>query len=299
MAPRLAAGPLCAIVRRMRSTTVLVIAILFFVLLAGIVWYAVLREERHGVLTVSFLDIGQGDSIYIESPTGTQVLIDGGADSSVLRRLSEKMPWYDRSLDLVIGTHPDADHIGGLIDVFARYKVATILHSSVSGDTSLFRTFVKTASAETPNFLEAERGEVIELGGGAYLEVLAPDRSVPGLETNTGCLVTRLVYGETSFMLPCDAPAAMEKYLVALDGERLRSTVLKPGHHGSKTSSSPIFVGYVDPEYAVFSRGCDNKYGHPSPETVETLAKFHIPTKDTCIDGTVTFVSDGKSVMIK
>jgi competence protein ComEC len=248
---------------------------------------------------VSFLDIGQGDSIYIESPTGAQVLTDGGPDSTVIRRLNEVMPWYDRSLDLVIGTHPDADHIGGLIDVFERYRVGAVLQSSVLGNTAIWSAMEKDAKAETQNVVIATRGQVIDIGGGAYLEVLSPDRPVPGLETNTACVVTRLVYGETSFMLSCDAPISIEKYLVSLDGMKLHSTVLKAGHHGSKTSSSPIFVGYVDPEYAVFSRGCGNKYGHPNQETIDTLAKFGVPTEDTCKQGTVTFVSDGTKITLR
>lgn len=281
------------------SYRVLAVAILVLAIISGVIWNVALREDRHGLLTVSFLDVGQGDSIYIESPTGTEVLIDGGADSTVLHRLSEVMPWWDRSLDMVIGTHPDADHIGGLIDVFSRYKVGTIMQSSVLGSTQTWNAFEKDAKDETPNVLNAERGEVIQLGGGAYLEVLAPDRSVPNLETNTACVVTRLVYGKTSFMLSCDAPQAIEDYLVELDGTRLKSDVLKPGHHGSKTATSPLWVGYVEPQYAVFSRGCNNKYGFPHAQTVATLQAFGIPIEDTCKQGTITFLSDGNKVTLK
>ncbi len=283
----------------MRSTKILTVAIFVAAVLAGFIWYAALREDRHGQLSVSFLSVGQGDSIYIESPTGVQVLIDGGPDSSVIRRLSEVMPWWDRSIDLAIGTHPDADHIGGLIDVFSRFRVGTILQSSVLGTTHTWDTFEKDAKVETPNFVTAMRGQVIDIGGGAYLEILAPDRSVPHLETNTACVVTRLVYGNTSFMLSCDAPQQIENYLVELDGSRLKSTVMKPGHHGSKTATSPLWVGYVNPEYAVFSRGCGNKYGFPHAQTVATLKSFGIPIEDTCEQGTVTFVSDGQSVKIE
>jgi competence protein ComEC len=284
---------------KLNSTKVLGIAILVALFFAGLIWYAVLQEDRGGLLRVSFLDIGQGDSVFIESPDGRQVLIDGGPDSTVIRRLGEVMPWYDRSLDVVIGTHPDADHIGGLIDVFARYKTSLIVRSSVLGATATWNAFEKSAKAEGAQIVTAQRGQIIDLDDGAYLEVLFPDRSVPNLETNTGCVVTRLVYGQTSFLLSCDAPQAVENYLVGLDGARLRSSVLKAGHHGSKTSSSPLFLGFVNPEYAVFSRGCDNKYGHPSKETVERFATFGIPTKDTCEQGTVTFVSDGKNVALR
>src|SRR5262249_4003824 len=152
-----------------------------------------------------------------------------------------------------------------------------IIQSSVLGNTATWNAFEKSVENEHARVVTAMRGQVIDLGtskAGAphvYLEVLAPDRNVPNIETNTGCVVTRLVYEDTSFMLPCDAPQAIEKYLAALDGGKLKSDVLKAGHHGSKTSSSPLFVGYVDPDYAVFSRGCDNTYGFPHKETVETF----------------------------
>jgi len=286
--------------RAMRmSAKVTGVVVLVLLGVSSVIWYAAIREDRHGLLSVSFLDIGQGDSTYIESPTGTQTLVDGGPDSTVIRRLSEVMPWWDRSIDLVIGTHPDADHIGGLVDVFSRYRVGAVMQSSVLGNTITWNAFEKAAKAETPEILTAERGEIVQLGGGAYLQVLSPDRSVPNVDTNTVCVVTRLVYGNTSFMLSCDAPQAVENYLVELDGSALKSTVMKPGHHGSKTATSPLWVGYVDPEFAVFSRGCNNKYGFPHQETLDTLAHFGIPTKDTCKQGTVTFVSDGQKVSLK
>ncbi len=271
-----------------------VILVLFVLTLC--IWYAALREDARGFLTVSFLDVGQGDSIFIQAPSGRQVLIDGGPNTSVLRQLSRVMPWYDRSIDVVIPTHPDADHIGGLIDVLARYKVDTIIHSSVEGDTKTFTAFNKAVADEHARVVVAMRGQVVDLGGGAYLQILSPDRFVPHVDTNDGCVVARLVYGATAFMLPCDAPQSIENYLVALGTSTLKSNVLKAGHHGSKTSSSALFLGYVAPEYGVYSRGCDNKYGHPAPDTVARYAQFGIPTFDTCKDGTVTFVSDGTTV---
>jgi len=285
-----------------RSNAVLGFAILLLSASAIVIWTAVAAEGRAGKLTVSFLDIGQGDAIFIDAPSGRQVLIDGGSGRSVLRQLGKTMPWYDRSIDVIVGTHPDADHIGGLIDVMERYEIGTIVESSVQGETPLWNSFEKTVEEEEKDgakAITAQRGQIIDLGKGAYLEVLSPDRAVPGVETNVGCVVTKLIYGDTSFMLSCDAPAAIEKYLVALDGKLLHANVLKAGHHGSKTSSSLPFVGFVDPEYAVYSRGCNNSYGHPNKETIETFARFNIPTLDTCEEGTVTFVSDGKAVVLQ
>jgi len=281
------------------SMKIMTITIVALALVVGMIWFAAFREARNGLLTVSFLNIGQGDSIFIDAPSGRQVLIDGGPNSVVLRELSKKMPWWDRSIDVVIPTHPDADHVGGLIDVLARYRISTIINSSVEGDTKTFSALNSAIENEHAQKIVAMRGQVLDLGGGTRLEILFPDRPVPNLDTNDACVVARLVYGETAFMFPCDAPQSIEKYLVQLDGENLQANVLKAGHHGSRTSSSELFVGYVSPEFAVFSRGCDNKYGHPHKEVIDTFEKFDISVLDTCANGTITFVSDGQKVIKK
>ncbi|OGG77044.1 hypothetical protein A3F56_01135 [Candidatus Kaiserbacteria bacterium RIFCSPHIGHO2_12_FULL_55_13] len=281
-------------------------ALLVLLCIVIVIWYAALREDRHGILTISFLDVGQGDSIYIDAPSGRQVLIDGGRSSVVLRQLSRMTPWWDRTIDVVIPTHPDADHIGGLVGVLARYKVGMIIRSSVEGDTQTAKALVEAMKQEGSQNIVAMRGQVVDLGDGVYLQILYPDRLLPHVATNDGCVVARLVYGETSFMLSCDAPLGVEEYLVALastplgtsDGS-LRSDVLKAGHHGSKSSSSLLFLGFVNPYFGVFSRGCTNTYGHPALEVVERFKQFDIPTFDTCKDGTVTFVSDGQTVVRK
>jgi len=287
------------------STKIMAITIVALAFMVSVIWFAAFREARNGLLTVSFLNIGQGDSIFIDAPSGRQVLIDGGPNSIVLRELSKKMPWWDRSIDVVIPTHPDADHVGGLIDVLARYKVSTIIQSDVLGDTETSAALQDAISREKAQEIIAKRGQIIDLGSDsnsemhAYIEILFPDRSVPNLDTNDACVVTRLVYGETAFMLSCDAPQSIEEYLAQLDGEDLGSDVLKAGHHGSRTSSSELFVGFVSPEFGVFSRGCDNKYGHPHKEVIDTFDKFDIPVLDTCANGTITFVSEGQKVTKK
>ncbi|MEK9153926.1 MAG: MBL fold metallo-hydrolase [Patescibacteria group bacterium] len=286
-----------------KSVKILGVTILILFIITSTVWYAVIREERGGVLTVSFLNVGQGDSIFIDAPSGRQVLIDGGNGRSVLRELSNVSPWYDRTIDVVIATHPDQDHIGGLPEVLSRYRVSLIVESDVKDENGAdSAAFEKAAARETltgAQRLVARRGQIIDLGDGAYIEILFPDRAVPAVETNTGSIVARLVYGDTAFMLTGDSPQSIEKYLAAIDGKKLHSNILKAGHHGSKTSSAELFVGFVGPEYAVFSRGCDNKYGHPHAGVVALFKRFEIPTLDTCKDGTITFVSDGNTLHLK
>lgn len=260
------------------------------------VWIHVIRPAP-SYLRVSILDIGQGDAILIESPTGTQVLIDGGPDRSVVRELPKEMGILDRSLDMVVATHPDKDHIAGLADVFARYTVATYLDSGVVHHSPYVDALAHAVETE-PNLthLTARRDMQIHLGGGAYLEVLYPDRSIESVESNTGSVVMRLVYGATSFMLTGDAPAAVENYLVSLDGTALQSTVLKAGHHGSKTSTSAQWLAHVQPQVVVVSAGKGNSYGHPSPEVVERIQEFNAELLSTIERGTIELVSDGQKV---
>lgn len=250
-------------------------------------------------LAVSFLDVGQGDAIFVESPSGVQVLIDGGVDRSVLRGLGTHMSFFDRNIDAVVATHPDADHIGGLVDVLERYEVGVFIESGVENDTGPTRALEAAVQNAAPPRVIARRGMRLILGGGAYADILYPDRDVSKMETNAGSIVMRVVYGEHEFLLTGDAPKAIEGILVSHYGESLKSDVLKAGHHGSKTSSGEIFVKTVDPQYAVFSRGCDNRYGHPAPEVVATFQKFNIPTLDTCEEGAITFHSNGHTLSIK
>src|SRR3990167_7198596 len=158
-----------------KSVRVKGIAILVLLTLTLCIWYAAIREDARGLLTVSFLDVGQGDSIFIQAPSGMQVLIDGGANTGVLRELARVSPWYDRSIDVVIPTHPDADHIGGLIDVLARYRIETIINSSVEGDTKTFSALNSAIENEHAQKIVAMRGQVLDLGGGTRLEILFPD----------------------------------------------------------------------------------------------------------------------------
>src|SRR3989344_9442333 len=166
------------------------VILILFLLVLGI-WYAAWCEDRAGMLTVSFLNVGQGDAIFGEAPSGRQVLIDGGKGRAVLRELSRVSPWYDRSLDAVVATHPDMDHIGGLVDVLARYRVGLIVEASVKEEEGTdSQAFEAAAGSEVEGRRHiAKRGDVLDLGGGAYIEVLFPDRDVPDLHTKTGGVV--------------------------------------------------------------------------------------------------------------
>ncbi len=261
------------------------------------IWLPILTPFKEQVVSVAFLDVGQGDAIFITSPSGRQILIDGGKDNTILRELGSVMPFWDRDIDMVIATHPDSDHIGGLVEVLERYSVATVVHSGVAHDTELVEVF-ENRRERANTVLEARRGQVFDMGDGLYIEVLFPDRDIENIESNTGSVIVKVIYGEHSFVLTGDSPQSIEKYLVGIDGASLDATVLKAGHHGSKTSSALIFVGTVSPEYVVYSRGCENRYGHPHDVVLDTIKTIGGESYDTCIDGRVTFYTNGSDISV-
>lgn len=261
------------------------------------VWHEVFARGGQGdELAVLFLNVGQGDAILIEAPNGNRVLIDGGKDLSVLREMGKRMTWSERTVDVVVATHPDLDHIGGLPEVFARYEVSMFVEPCVHDDGADYVALQEAVLKEGLVPVCARAGMELTLDTGITLSILFPDRDVSGMDPNTGGIVARLMYGDTSFLFTGDAPISIEEYLSGVYGETLRSNVLKVGHHGSKTSTSDMFLGTVAPEYAIVSAGCDNSYGHPHKEVVERLARFEVHTLDTCNNGTMRIESDGHTV---
>ncbi len=263
------------------------------------VWYAVLGEERGGVLTVAFLDVGQGDAIFIEAPNGNQVLVDGGPNKSVLRELGKVMPFYDRSIDLVVASHPDKDHIGGLVDVLKKFKVGVLVETGVVSETGVYEALKNISTEKGIQKIIAKRGERITLDKNVYIDILFPDRDAFGWEANTASIVARLVYGNTSFLLTGDSPKRIEEYITSLDGEALSSSVLKLGHHGSRTSTSEFFLGAVNPQYVIISAGLGNRYGHPHKEVTSSLKEFEIDSLKTYENGTIIFKSDGENIKVE
>ena len=298
-----------------------VLTVLFLITIFSI--YLVFQESKQGILTVAFLNIGQGDSIFIEAPSGNQILIDGGPGRGVLRELSKVMPFYDRSIDVVLATHPDADHIGGLPDILKKYKTEIFFEPGVETDTNMYKELEKLVSEKESagkiKKIEARRGMVVDLGGGTILEILYPVLDPRGMETNTASIVARLVYGENEFLLTGDSPVNIEDYLISQipQGDTLgslgpkgvtlgkglplglRADVLKAGHHGSRTSTSLEYVNAVQPEYVVISTGRDNKYGHPHQEVLDTLNNAGVKILRTDQDGRIVFESDGVNLKLK
>lgn len=269
-----------------------------FFLAAVFVWVAV-WQGRPGPLKVSFLDVGQGDALLIETPTHKRLLLDGGPNKGVLSEIGKILPFGARTIEVVMESHPDKDHIEGLPEVINRYKVGVFIEPGVESDNmidDLIHTLV--ATKEIPNIL-ARRGMVLNFGDGVKLLILFPNQDVSTWETNDASIVAKLVYGETSFLLTGDSPIKAENILLKFDPTLLDSDVLKAGHHGSRTSSSASYVAAVSPSYAVISAGKGNSYGHPHQEVLEILKKAGTEILSTIEKGTIRFESDGATLKLK
>ncbi len=269
------------------------------------VWVLVLQKKASPLLHVYFLDVGQGDSILIDSPTHGKVLIDGGPNARVLSELGKILPFGDRRIDVMIETHPDADHISGLVDVVRRYDIGTFLEPGVESDNHIDDLLREEIRKRNIPHLLARRGMVIDFHDGVELYILFPDQDVSAWETNDASVVAKLVYGTTSFLLTGDSTKKAEYMLLAKDRGVLDADVLKAGHHGSATSDSVPYVEAVSPLYAVISAGTGNKYGLPKKEILDVFTKVGaqiISTESVAGltgKGTIEFESDGKNLIVK
>ncbi|MES3005087.1 MAG: MBL fold metallo-hydrolase [Patescibacteria group bacterium] len=273
--------------------------VLFLLAVVSIMLWVRVLSTHEGVLTFVALDVGQGDALFIESPTGVQIVIDGGPNNFLSRELSAVLPWYDRHVDMIIITNPDRDHYEGFFSFLDKYTTDVLVKSATDQDNELYKQLEEKIDSKKIPTIVGVRGQVIDLGGGAYIQILFPDRDVPGLSSNDGSLVMRLVYGKTSVMLQGDSTAKIESYLLSLDGVNLDSDILKTGHHGSRTSSGEEYVKAITPEWAIISAGKDNSYGHPHKEVVDTLNRYKVETLGTYDLGRIVFESDGENFVQK
>lgn len=256
-----------------------------------------IASQKDGLLKIYFLDVGQGDAIFIEAPNGNQVLIDGGPDGKVIQELGKVMPFNDRSIDLLVLTHPDADHINGLIQVLERYEVGHILENHINRKTPAYDEW--NSLKHEAQITEVSFGQEITLDEGVGLWVLYPvDSSTEQSKTNNNSIVLKLVYGENALLLTGDIEAKVERELVAR-GINIDSDLLKVPHHGSKTSSTEEFIKAVMPETAFIQVGGNNRYGHPHPTVVQRLEDFGIKYYRTDTDGTIKLLLDGVNYVVK
>jgi len=265
------------------------------------IWGKLPSAKSSDILSVYFLDVGQADATLVRAPNGKKILIDGGrTPSSLMSELSKFMNFGDRDIDVVLATHPDADHIGGLPEVFERYNVATFIDNGKTSDSNTYRELIEKSKEENSRYIKGERGLVIVLDKkkGVYFQVLSPTKEFD-FSDNDMSIVGRLVYQDRVFLLPGDAGKRVENILAYTDGEILKSDVLKAGHHGSKTSSGLLFVEVVDPRYSIISAGKGNIYGHPHASVLENLLSVSEFVLETAKEGSIAFETNGKDLWRK
>lgn len=270
-----------------------------FVVCALLLWQIfthVLSAPPH-TLRIWFFDIGQGDALFVETPNGKQLLIDGGRDKTVLQKLSSVMWPWDRSLDAVIATHPDSDHITGLASVLERYDVSTIFTTGVTGQTPLIQAFERAVKNENALQKQVRRNQKFEYDGVVF-EVHWPtdEAVVHEKERNNTSIVLEIVYGGQHVLLTGDAEEPVEQAIAEAVGD---VDVVKLGHHGSASSSSVPFLKTIRPEVAIVSAGLNNTYGHPHPIVLERLRDFGVSVLRTDLDGDILFSSDGNRYTIR
>jgi competence protein ComEC len=281
-------------------TLLILLGIVAVLMLAS---YLLQSPSNNGNAHIYMLDIGQGDSFLIVAADNKKILIDGGRDTTVLSELAKVMPYGDTTIDVMIATHPDADHIGGLQYVLQRYHVDLFLTSEVFTDTQAFTALYKELYKEHIPSYYVRHGMTITLDTvhSASFAVLFPDRNTSNWITNPASVVGRLQVGNRSALFTGDSPSSVEHFLVqAMDSTSLttssftlKSDILKLGHHGSKYSSSIEYLRAVSPVLGLISAGIDNKYGHPNADTIARLQSLHIPWISTQQKGTVELTTDG------
>lgn len=273
--------------------------ILAAAILVGISLFQWVEEGKR--LEVNFFDVGQGDAILIKTPDHQRILIDGGPSNAVLNKLGENLPFFEKEIDLVILTHPHADHLDGLIEVLKRYKVKKILTTGVVHTTPDYLVWLEEIKNQNIPVEIAIAGKMFDFGGGAEMEIFYPPEDLTGKsaeDLNDTSIVGKLIFGETSFLFTGDAEKEAEEKMIA-SGFDLKSDVLKIGHHGSRNATSENFLETVNPKFAVISVGENNSFGHPNPTIINRLERVGVEIFRTDEEGDIKITSDGEEIDFK
>lgn len=271
--------------------------ILPLALAALLAWTAFLTLPDHRV-RVDFLDVDQGDAILIRTPS-YKVLVDGGpSPQTIARRLGERLPFWDRRIDLLVLTHPHEDHLMGLMEVLQRYQVGGILATPYEHDSTLYRQWRVLIRDRDVRYVNAGQGQEVRLGSEARLRVLLPGVSLfrgTDSDPNNNSVVLRLEVGGFSALLPGDIEAEAQQKLLA-EQLGLESQVLKVPHQGARNALSEGFLGRVNPQVAVISVGEKNPFGHPAQETIQKLQGIRVLRTDQ--QGTIEIETDGRAYRV-
>jgi competence protein ComEC len=286
-------------IKRKEKFVFFVLGILF--LLNVLAWIAVFDLAKPQFLEVNFFDVGQGDAIFIQTPKRNQILIDGGQSSVILEKLGKEMPFWDRSIDLIILTHPERDHLVGLLEVLKKYKVENIFWTGIKRDIPEYQEWQKLIKKEKAKIYIIPFVQKVTIGKDISMNFLYPVENLADKEyqnSNDTSIVAKLNFNQNSFLFTGDISKSIEEELINYY-QNLKSDVLKVAHHGSKTSTSEEFLKEILPKIAIISVGKENPYGHPHQEVLEILNKFGIRVLRTDENGDIKIISDGQKLKIK
>lgn len=246
---------------------------------AVFVWLAVWELAPGNKVKIDFFDVGQGSAILIEASNNNQVLIDGGPGDAVLAKLGQALPFFDKKIELLILTHPDADHLSGLVEVLRRYEVGQILETGIADNTAEYSAWNDLIKEKNIAVVFARAGQIVKIADNLAIEILYPFSKISGQDfsknTNATSIVGKIFYGQNTILFTGDAEGSAESPLV-FSGLNLKADILVVGHHGSKSSTSEEFLTAVAPKIAVIQVGAKNKYGHPAPEVLERLKGVNV-----------------------
>lgn len=258
------------------------------------------HNRPDGLLHVYYFDVGQGDATLIQTPSGRQILIDAGYfPTEINRYLGQTMPLGDREIDILIATHPDADHVTGLPELFDRYRFDQLFvsypPSGWENDDGPYAETLARAAEQGTEIIRPVAGQTIVIADGIRLEIVHPGPELVAENRNDNSLSVRLVYGTTTFLFTGDAEDAGEREMLQ-SGLPLQSAVYKAGHHGANNASSDSFLDAVQPKIAVISAGADNRFGHPHPDVLARFQSRNLTVLRTDTMGSIELISDGEQL---
>jgi competence protein ComEC len=270
-----------------KEIKILIAIILLAVFLGLNVYSANIDNDK---LRVNFFDVGQGDGIFIQTPDGVDILIDGGPGKNILEKLNSVMPFYDKHIDILIITHEHEDHLRGAIEVMNRYKIDKIYYNDVNSESDPYAVIFNEIAQNETELIKVKDLEFVDLGKNKYLEIY----SFSGLlknnsNINNTSLMTRLSFNKSSFLFMADIEADLEENIIRQDVD-LNSDFIKIAHHGSSDSSSANFLNGVSPDVAVITVGLNNDLGHPSRRVIKRLERKDVKIYRTDLDGDIVII---------
>lgn len=268
------------------------IIISFIVFIAAIIYYPNSTDAATKKMNVHFINVGQGDAIYIKAPNGEDILIDGGRNGKTVVEYLKKQKVDD--IEILIATHPDADHIGGLDEVLEAFKVESVYAPKVSHTTKAYKEFLTAVKNEKLKVKTAKKGVKLSVKG-VTAQFIAPVKTYSDSDLNNWSAVLHVTYGKKSFLFAGDAEEKSETDMIN-SKQTLKADVLKVGHHGAKQSTGKNFLKTVKPTYAVISVGKGNNYGHPTSTVINNLKNAKVNIYRTDKQGTIVAKTDGKTI---